>query len=114
MKHLFAPYELALLAKENGFNEACLAEYVDKNLKSHQSGIESPFKNSFHNNQKGEVFSAPIYQQLVDFFRERNIRVLENPTGTWTIWIGEGDPEAYSVYPDITTALTEAFKLINQ
>ena len=71
MENLFVPYELAVLAKEKGFNEATLACYE----------LDGCFAflpyNDENINLDTELFSAPIYQQLVDWFREEhNILVI--------------------------------------
>lgn len=62
MKNLFVPYEIALIAKEKGFNEPCLAEYdlLDKQLELIDS-LEFPSKNLKNN------LCAPLYQQIIDW-----------------------------------------------
>lgn len=60
MKHLFVPYELAVKLKEKGFNEECLGSWNPV----HGLIIDD------------EVFtsniSAPLYQQVIDWFREKH------------------------------------------
>lgn len=69
MNHLFANYELSLLAKEKGFNEDCLAYYKSsKNLVI--DGINSSNKDIFF--FQPERTTAPLYSQLVDWFREKH------------------------------------------
>ncbi len=64
VKDLFIPYELAVIAKEKGFNEPCFGSYR----------INSP--NFFSPNKcdkNGDItLLAPIYQQIVDWFREKH------------------------------------------
>lgn len=60
MKHLFIPYELAVIAKEKGFDESCLAYYNDngKLIKKWIAICPSNYS------------CAPLYQQIVDWFRK--------------------------------------------
>lgn len=76
MKHLFVPYELALLAKENKFNEECLGHYHPS--KEFYFGLNNtPNKNS--NAKYGNV-AAPLYQQLINWFRSKHsIYFIEEP-----------------------------------
>ena len=85
MKHLFLPYNLALLAKEKGFDEEVLGWYnTDKDfiLPLHKQWItidcEFPKRNSdFRKDGNSLIFiAAPLYQQITDWFREkRNIHI---------------------------------------
>lgn len=63
MKHLFVPYPLALKAKGKGFDEECFGIY-DPNL----------FVKPYINQKEAEAYfggiCAPIYQQLIDWFRD--------------------------------------------
>ena len=85
MKHLFVPYELALLAKENGFDEDCLAywELFDNSWNGYGAwgGITVLYEEddlrliltvnelkSYYRN----LIKAPLYQQLIDWFREKH------------------------------------------
>lgn len=69
MKELFVPYELALLAKEKGFNEPCINIYYSNGklasvlYTNNISNLSKEFNN-------GEC-CAPLYQHLVDWFREK-------------------------------------------
>jgi len=118
MKHLFAPYNLSLLAKEKGFNEPCLRYYNVGHNK------DAPIRLSmFKNEQMGSV-SAPLYQQLVDWL-ETTHRVLivrfpyTSGKHKWDIWHwvntsgDDGKWEAYKIHIEtLNKALEEAFKLI--
>jgi hypothetical protein len=64
MKHLFIPYNLALIAKEKGFNDPVFSVYY--NGEYHEHGIQNEFLI-----QKNEC-SAPLYQQMVDWMREKH------------------------------------------
>jgi len=59
MKHLFLPYELAVIAKEKGFNEPCLGAFTNKTDMVSGYCKKAP---------KGFLL-APLYQQIVDWFR---------------------------------------------
>lgn len=63
MKKLFVPYELALKAKENGFDEETLAHYL---LGGNELFIaENKYMSENHT-------KAPLHQQLTDWFREKH------------------------------------------
>lgn len=62
MQHLFLPYELALKAKEKGFNETCLACYA---YGRESEGVIVATMDV--NNDRGYT-AAPLYQQIIDWF----------------------------------------------
>lgn len=73
MKNLFIPYELSVLAKQKGFNEPCFSFYYDNNFEFWKEqdvlkSIEFPFDTVSCN--------APLYQQIVDWFREKHNHVI--------------------------------------
>ncbi len=128
MKHLFVPYEIALLAKEKGFNEECLAKY--DNYPNH--GIDFIWEEKYPETyitkdvlQTSELL-APLYQQLVDWFREKEIYITIEcdydksagynrgftpvVNGTYHFYDGDCFIEYYNA---VSIAITEAFKLIN-
>jgi len=129
MKHLFVPYELALLAKEKGFNEPCLAAYrpEDNNeLKSYEQGDLMDLKGFKPSDFNSEfLVSAPLYQQLVDWFREKGIYIsIEcdydisggynrgyTPCVNGIHHFYEGDC-FIEYYNALSIGITEAFKLI--
>lgn len=69
--HLFLPYELSVIAKEKGFNEKCLTYYgLDTKLRSEYGWF-------VNNAMSGKQATAPLYQQIVDWFREtHNIQII--------------------------------------
>lgn len=69
MKHLFAPYELALKAKEAGFDELCLKYYYKEELRD--ANASSLISQEEVGNIYGGIL-APLYQQLIDWFREKH------------------------------------------
>ncbi len=65
MKHLFLPYELAVIAKEKGFNEDCLKYYdYDKTLKDPNMVTVGRCNNELF----VDLCAAPLYQQITDWF----------------------------------------------
>jgi len=105
MKHLFVPYELALLAKEKGFNEECFACYSYMNT---MGLVMAPKNNS---NDMGYI-AAPLYQQLVDWFYDKyNILIRRGFSGKWEVIRYNNQPDIFDL-ESINSALTEAFKLI--
>lgn len=74
MKYLFIPYELSLLSKEKGFNEPCLAKYTGCNI--HGLPPKSIWmKQSCNKDLIDDTFgciSAPIYQQIIDWFETKH------------------------------------------
>lgn len=155
MKHLFVPYEIAVIAKEKGFDEPCLGYYTPtkqwmnqgnkfnpnphfhgpnwsanndkfyfKYVKNSFGDRDANVKNSCFTNAKQNI-SVPIYQQLIDWFREKyklHIEVIyrhSNSTNKYEGWLQK---EANDIpcqlsdgtyYEALNKALEEAFKLIN-
>ena len=112
MKHLFVHYELALLAKEKGFDEECLA-YWDETFNFWLGG-------SGFSGDKTLIF-APLYQQLVDWFREKHLIAIEPLTWvektTWMVRNRQTNETLKTFvesdyYLGFNSVLTEAFKLI--
>jgi len=132
MKHLFVPYELALLAKEKGFDEPCLTNFNhNKNFDTRLISDVGFCDCANRNLHKGCV-SAPLYQQIVDWFRDVHkililpdiysrayshasaspnfvfkFKISDHVSGEWYC------KESKDYYQALNAALTEAFKLIN-
>lgn len=73
MKELFVPYALAIQLKEKGFQEPCLAYYQVSKLFSEGyklNYIQYEEDNPLINNMLSKDISAPLYQQVIDWFRE--------------------------------------------
>jgi len=114
MKHLFVSYELTLKLKEKGFDEECLGLY-------YKDG-------SFAYNPDSDVFvGAPLYQQVIDWFREKHNIYIEIKLGIRNnlLYIGEiyTIRDTYksnikltnyfdSYYKALTEAIEETLKLI--
>lgn len=121
MQHLFLPYHLAVIAKEKGFTGKCLGFY----------GRSFPLYN-FDNFylQDRQIFggdikcNAPLYQQIVDWFREEHkifVNVLQEDTYyadledipfTKTLLDGRQNYGYSHYYSALNNAVEEAFKLI--
>jgi hypothetical protein len=123
MKHLFVPYEIAVIAKEKGFNEDCLAMYNHSNIISNPS--INPIKNDcfFEIESDKDRCSAPLYQQLIDWFREKHkqfIIIIPKATPSDSVvyyqYVGVIKYDWEDCYEDyyeaLNKALEEAFKLI--
>jgi len=89
MKNQFVTYEIALKLKELGFNERCMAEYSVYNQK--QCSQNDPDFRFNTDEDLGIIFqdsniypdtiSAPLWQQVIDWFREKhdvNIIIAKN------------------------------------
>lgn len=135
MTQLFLPYNLALLAKEKGFNEPCFAMWQknkklwfaaknqwlinfviepDKDTLEFQK-INYP-QNVLTINGKDLLinstnFTAPLYQQIIDWFREKDIKIVELPATNPIKWAVIKNGEFKGGY-EINKAIEEAFKLI--
>ena len=114
MKHLFIPYELAVIAKEKGFNEDCFKFFGDGNLFNHEGKFN--YTHELNNNRSGikEFLLAPLYQQIVDWLEEKYglffERLMNEDIGVYYIvW---NDTAAYSELKTIDKAIEEAFSFI--
>ena len=67
MKHLFVPYEIALLAKKNGFNEPSFGVFVEQTWGN--GDIRFLLEGEVMDDNEEILFPAPLYQQLIDWFR---------------------------------------------
>lgn len=83
MKNLFLPYELAVIAKEKGFNESCFA-YYDKHNKYLYTNVYGgnlvEIPNTFINDKHHIDVLVPLYQQMIDWFREKHNCYIEPKT----------------------------------
>ena len=75
LENLFVPCNIALLAKEQGFNKQCFGLY-NKETTLHCDRLTLRTFNVITNKLldilKSDACAAPIYQQLVDWFREKH------------------------------------------
>lgn len=80
MKDLFVPYDIAKQLKEKGFDEPCWAWYniPDNDIRYCYSEQRSPITNSQEDwnakreNREVEIIGLQIYQQVVDWLREKH------------------------------------------
>ena len=78
MKDQFATYEISLKLKELGFNEECLAIYINLVLKPIiQKPISGEFNYKFKSVRNSVIVnsencSAPLWQQVIDWFRDKH------------------------------------------
>jgi len=80
----FIPYEQALKLKELGFDEPCLGKFYYNHLEIGGNWSNADFK------EDPDVFiSAPLYQQVFRWFREKyGIHITPNKFDT-TTWIAD-------------------------
>lgn len=69
MKQLFVSYKIALALKEKGFNKECFAFY---NNAESEPYIKQDFCYEMTSVIYKGDFQAPMYQQVVDWFREKH------------------------------------------
>lgn len=82
MKKLFTNSIIAILAKEKGFDEDCLAYYTHRfaggketpiAISQHEGSGIGGDKNSDFKGNKYFLATAPLYQQLVDFVNLKGV-----------------------------------------
>jgi hypothetical protein len=135
MKNLFVPYEIAKSLKEKGFVEPCFSYYMCYNLIKFPDKYKEPDlidfviddvinKIDFYNHNQHEMtVSAPLYQQVTDWFREKHEieiyclkQIEEDEYGGIVRWSGVEDISSKSCFPDycqaLEAAILEALKLI--
>lgn len=130
MKHLFVPYELALKLKEKGFEEKCLGYYLGQRQNPNENDfiLEENQCNKEHPDWVSTI-SAPLYQQVVDWVREKHGIHLEVSRRSVNNSYIEYNPYVYDKFQDrhtegtlgdeyhnyyeaLTGAIVEALKLI--
>lgn len=120
MYNLFVPYNIAFLAKEKGFDEECFGKYFIKKKEFRLNSLGHP--NNYNDGSYGQgIFSAPMYQQIIDWFELKGVylyafksygvwqwkRDIANSTDTFSK--GDGFKDKYKA---LNEAIKEAFKLI--
>lgn len=116
MKHLFVPYEIALKLKEKGFDEPCFKVYDNQSFLQEEEVMDE---------LKLEKILAPLYQQVIDWFREKhNLLIYAVPfkdhaadvndplEWNWTIHNKDVGRGLNDYYEALTKAIREALKLI--
>ena len=122
MKHLFVPYELALKLKEKGFKAKCFAWY-DHYKDFYYCDIDDDVsKNTKLTGKDKSCCTAPLYQQVMDWFRERHKIMIElhwqEGTQNYSFCYGYKagkwffPKETFEYYKALGKAIEEALKLI--
>lgn len=104
MKHLFVPYDLAVKIKEKGFNGHCLAYYdIGGNL-----NIE---KSKNHEQYYQQHCLAPLYQQVIDWFKDKKLKIIENSRDGYNVYFCSSNDNYIkdSWHPTIDLAIKQAF-----
>jgi len=116
MKELFLPYELAIIARDKGFDDECFGWY-DFELELRVS-LSQNSKYGWDKSKKGSC-AAPLYQQIVDWFRNKydiNIEMSRQDKGKYTAYIDIGgklaEYETGDYHSCLKKVIPEAFKLI--
>jgi hypothetical protein len=126
MKDLFLPYELAVIAKEKNYKGECVAFYNEMHDQIKVGTILFPADSGHWDNWNKEthLVSAPLYQQIVDWLREKHNITVEpysmvksfKTISRETVYrVQRFGKAGYrdSNYKTLDKAITEAFKLID-
>lgn len=109
MKHLFLPYDLAVLAKEKGFNEDCLGCYASF-YSSTKPDLYTELKEEFND---FDVFvTAPLYQQIMDWFKKEHDILIQERFDGYDILYFNLCVKKIKFANTRYKAIEEAFKLI--
>lgn len=111
MKHLFIPYELAVMAKEKGFKEKCFG-YYDDYFNKPELKIKPTEGDQYHD----QLCIAPLYQQIVDWLRRVHSIYIVFDVEEECFIVYTRDKQGYTCesagYSSTAKAIEEAFKLI--
>ena len=102
MKEQFVSYKIALKLKELEFDEVCFAHYCNGDLITKTAILKSSTMQYYQQNNinpsnqyKGKKCTAPLWQQVIDWFREFKNIVIE-------VWYDntqdDGFPWLYEIY----------------
>lgn len=74
MNEQFVPYEIALKLKEKGFDEECLAYWVDKDTLRGCGAILFEVDGFFKNSLSPEKYliATPLWQQVIDWLESKH------------------------------------------
>ncbi len=113
MKYLFVPYEIAKQLKEKGFDIECLG-YINEEGKTYLFDLKPLANWGLEHNPKYKGILSPLYQQVIDWLREKSVKIVENPNFEYEIWLRnvEGLYEVKFDYMPLNVAIEEALKLI--
>jgi hypothetical protein len=98
MKNEFIPYQQALELKELGFGEPCLGKFYYNHLEIGGNWCNDDFK------EDPDIFiSAPLYQQVFRWFREKyGVHMLPEKfdVNKWWIEWGEWESPVFETYEE--------------
>ena len=77
IKKLFVSRELALKLKEVGFDEPCIKYYLTKDSTATTINGADKFLEGFNYNSIANRISVPMYQHVIDWFRENHNIMIE-------------------------------------
>lgn len=116
MEKLFIPYKLAIIAKNKGFDEPCIAQWYNKEKLLMEI---TPLRNSkMPNITDKDAICAPLYQQIVDWFiKEKKLVIYPeyssyNSLPFYHIKWNNGKCHNEMRVSNINKAIEEAFKLV--
>ena len=133
MEKLFVPYKIAKQLKETGFSEPCFGRYIYDEfnfewylVQAQQSKPESTAFMFDKNHASYNYVTAPLYQQVVDWFREKHkvvIKIDVCELNCIYAWVREQDSNNHlkikfdsddhtDYYTCFNEAINEALKLI--
>ena len=115
MENFFIPYKLAVIAKEKGFDGLCIACYDKLNMLATYTKLFQPIA---YNND-AYCISAPTYQQIIDWFRDKHDiviysnRLSNEHKGIYVSFINNEEViESDGYYYTLAKAIEKAFNLI--
>ena len=101
MNKEFIPYEQALELKELGFDEPCFGKFYHNHLEIGGSWLNSEFNKD---KKDGNIFtSAPLYQQVFRWFREKynaHIYPQKFTENTWHVSWGDWESPVFETYEE--------------
>jgi ABC-type glycerol-3-phosphate transport system substrate-binding protein len=101
MEKGFVPYQQALELKELGFDEPCFGKFYHNHLEIGGSWLNSEFNKD---KKDGNIFtSAPLYQQVFRWFREKynaHIYPQKFTENTWHVSWGDWESPVFETYEE--------------
>lgn len=124
MKHLFIPYKLAIKLKNLSFTEPCFGKFLTSEVPENRFRFNTEGSPKDYNTENyGRFISAPLYQQVVDWFREKHSIIINAvPDESLQIYCGKVEDkdgfieteDTSSYYEALAKAIEESLKLIKQ
>jgi hypothetical protein len=79
MTHLFADYEVSILAREKGFDANCLAVYMNGEFQIPRGFSMAIVTKTQVDLLKGKAILAPLWDQLIEWLETKNIWITIHP-----------------------------------